>query len=122
MADNDPTKTGGLFIGRRPGTQPMRYREQPVQASESRRRADSLFAGLILAAMTLLCVTLWGPQPAGWLWLGSQINHESGSVSLGLLVSFAGMILTMVGTIALAMRLDYAWKLVRRAGGHEQKN
>ena len=46
-----------------------------------------------------------------------EYNHAADSVSLGLLVSFGGMILTMVGTIAVAMRLDHAWKLVRRAGG-----
>jgi hypothetical protein len=31
------------------------------------------------------------------------------------------MLLTILGTIALAMRLDRIWKLVRRASGHKQK-
>ena len=122
MPDNDPTKTGGLFIGRRPGTHPMRYRDKPVTAGETRRRLDSPLAAVILVAETLLCLTLWGPQPTGWLWIGSQLNHETNSVSLGIAVAFIGMILTMVATIGLTMRLDHAWKLVRRAGGHEQKD
>ena len=29
MASNDPTETGGLFIGRRPGTAPLRYSKRP---------------------------------------------------------------------------------------------
>ena len=67
MASNDPTETGGLFIGRRPGTAPLRYRDVPVQAGIARRRADSMLAGGILTLEALLLSTLWGPQPAGWL-------------------------------------------------------
>jgi hypothetical protein len=121
LPKNDPSNTGGLFIGRRPGTGPVRYRDQPVTAGGSRRRVDSLLAGAILVVETLICATLWGPQPAGWLWIGSQLYHESGSVGLGIVVAFAGMLFTIMLTLAVAMRLDRAWKLVRRAAGREQK-
>lgn len=82
---------------------------------------DSLFAFSILALETLLCATLWGPQPAGWLWVGSQVNYQTGSVVVGLLTAFAGMLTTIMVTIAIAMRLDRVWKLARRAAGYEQK-
>jgi hypothetical protein len=36
LASNDPTDTGGLFIGRRPGTGPVRY--HAVEPSSQRRR------------------------------------------------------------------------------------
>jgi hypothetical protein len=121
MAKNDPTNTGGLFIGRRPGTGPLRYRRRPARAGGARRRTDSILAGAILTVESLLCLTLWGPQPAGWLWIGAQLDHKADSVTLGISVAFIGMILTMIGTIGLAMRLDHAWKLVRRASGNEQK-
>ena len=121
MASNDPTDTGGLFVGRRPGTAPLKYRAQPVTAGQGRRTADKLLAGLILTAETLLCLTLWGPQPAAWLWVGSQVDYKTGSVALGILVAFAGMLTTLFMTLALARRLDYAWRLVRRAAGYEQK-
>jgi len=121
MAKNDPTNTGGLFVGRRPGTGPLRYRDKPVEAGDTRRRFDSLLSALVLVLETLLLLTLWGPQPAGWLWVGAQLDHKTDSVSLGIAVAFIGMILTMVGTISLAMRLDHFWKLTRRAGGYEQK-
>lgn len=121
MASNDPTETGGLFIGRRPGTAPLRYREPPQPAGRARRRFDAVLAGVILAVETLLLTTLWGPQPAAWLWVGSRIFHETDSIGIAILAAFAGMLTTIMGTLAIAMRLDRMWKIVRRAGGHEQK-
>jgi len=121
MPENDPTNTGGLFIGRRPGTAPLRYREPPPEPAEGRRRRDAVLAGAILAVELLVCATLWGPQPAAWLWVGSQVDHQTGNVALGIVTAFAGMLATMMATIAIAMRLDHAWKLVRRAAGYEQK-
>jgi hypothetical protein len=121
MPANDPTETGGLFIGRRPGTAPLRYRGRPATAEAARRRTDAVLAASILALEALLLATLWGPQPAGWLWIGSHIFHATGSVTFGILVAFLGMLLTIFSTIAVAMRLDRAWKLVRRASGHDQE-
>ena len=122
MASNDPTETGGLFIGRRPGTAPLRYRGTPVPAGPVRRRVDAVVAAGILAVETLLLSTLWGPQPGGWLWIGAHIFHSTGSVTFGILVAFLGMLMTILITIRLAMVLDRTWKLVRRASGHEQKS
>jgi hypothetical protein len=121
MANNDPSTTGGLFIGRRPGTGPLRYRTRPAAASAARRRLDAMLAAAILALETLVCLTLWGPLPAGWLWIGSQVDYQTGNVVAGILTAFVGMLITMLMTLAIAMRLDRAWKLVRRASGYEQK-
>src|ERR671930_134722 len=44
MASNDPTDTGGLFIGRRPGTAPVRWRHDIEAPSERRRRAGNILA------------------------------------------------------------------------------
>jgi hypothetical protein len=121
MAKNDPTDTGGLFVGRRPGTGPVRFRERPVTAGESRRRIDAAGANVVLALEVLVCLTLWGPQPMAWLWVGSQVDYRTGSVSAGIVVAFAGMLLTLMGTLAVLKRIDHWWKLMRRAAGHEQK-
>jgi hypothetical protein len=121
VARNDPTDTGGLFIGRRPGTAPLRYRATPVTAGASRRTADRLLAAGLLVIETLLCVSLFGPQPIGWLWVGSQVNYDTHSVSAGILSAFVGMLATLMITLALARRVDHAWRLVRRAAGYEQK-
>jgi hypothetical protein len=122
MPQNDPTDTGGLFIGRRPGTAPLRYRKRPDAPDKKRRRIDAVLAGAILVVETLLCATLWGPQPAAWLWLGSQLYHETDSIGLAILLAFAGMLTTILGTLAIAMRLDRVWKILRRASGHEQQS
>lgn len=121
MASNDPTDTGGLFVGRRPGTAPLRWRAPARQASRGRQRFDRLLAAVILLAETMLCLTLFGPQPAGWLWVGSQVEYLTGYVTAGIATVFLGCILTLFLTLALAKRLDHAWKVVRRAGGHDQQ-
>ena len=121
MPLNDPTDTGGLFVGRRPGTRPIRYRETPVTGGTTRRRADDWLARAILVVEVLLCLTLWGPQPVGWLWVGSQVNYWSGSVFLGIVVAFFGVMATLFLTLALCTRLDRVWRLLRRAAGHDQR-
>jgi hypothetical protein len=121
VARNDPTDTGGLFIGRRPGTGPLRYRAAPERGGAGRRRADAVLAAAVLAFETLICLTLWGPQPVAWLWVGSQVDYQTGSVSLGIATAFAGMIGTLMLTLAIAARLDRWWRILRRAAGHEQQ-
>jgi hypothetical protein len=121
MASNDPTDTGGLFVGRRPGTGPLRYRGTPTRGGAGRRTFDSVLAALILFVETVLCVSLWGPQPLGWLWVGSQVDYLTGSVIAGITVAFVGMLLTLFVTLMIAKRLDHMWRLVRRAAGHPQR-
>jgi hypothetical protein len=121
MPRNDPTDTGGLFIGRRPGTGPLKYRGTPERGGPKRRRADDAMAALVFVLVVLLCLTLWGPQPVAWLWVGSQVDYRTGSVSAGIAVAFAGMIGTLMLTLAIATRLDRAWRILRRAAGHEQR-
>jgi fumarate reductase subunit D len=120
LASNDPTDTGGLFIGRRPGTAPVRYRSVEP-SSERRRRADGLLAHALLAVELLLCLTLFGPQPLGWLWVGSQVDYLSGYVTAGIGTILIGCLISLMLTMALAKRVDHAWKLVRRAAGHRQE-
>ena len=121
MASNDPTDTGGLFIGRRPGTGPLRYRGTPTPGGAGRRTADRFLAFFLLAIETLLCLSLWGPQPIGWLWVGSQVDYKLDSVEAGITVAFVGMLATLFITLAIAKRIDHAWRLVRRAAGYEQR-
>ena len=122
MPRNDPTDTGGLFIGRRPGTAPLRYRVAPQRGSAGRRRLDAIIAAGVLVLEALVCLTLWGPQPVAWLWVGSQVDYRTDSVTLGIAVAFAGMLATLMLTLALATRMDRAWRILRRAAGHEQQD
>jgi hypothetical protein len=117
----DPTDTGGLFVGRRPGTAPTRYGAPPERGSARRRRADALLAHAILAAMVLANLLFWGPIPVAGLWLASQVQFHSGSVSLGILAGFAAILAALFGGLALLKRVDRAWIVVRRAAGVDQR-
>ncbi|MBA2514430.1 MAG: hypothetical protein H0V26_08900 [Solirubrobacterales bacterium] len=120
MARNDPTDTGGLFIGRRPGTGPLKYRQLP-EPDERRMRVDGVLANLVLALEIVLCLSLWGPQPVAWLWVGSQVDYVTGSVMAGIVIAFAGLLASLMVTLAIATRLDGAWRILRRAAGHGQQ-
>jgi hypothetical protein len=121
MASNDPTDTGGLFIGRRPGTRPVRFRDVPASVRRMRREGDRLLAYLLLLVETLLCLTVWGPQPAAALWFGSHVQFRTDSVTLGIVAAFVLMLITLFTTLMIARRVDHAWKLVRRAAGIRQE-
>jgi hypothetical protein len=117
----DPSDTGGLFVGRRPGTAPLRFRKLPQRGSEARQRVDGSLAGFLFAAMTVLSLLCWGPIPIACLWIGSEVNYLTGSVSFGILVAFAALLALLFGVLAILRRLDQAWILVRRAAGHDQR-
>jgi hypothetical protein len=121
MASNDPTDTGGLFVGRRPGTRPVRFRDVPADVARRRREGDRLLAYLLLAIEILVCLTIWGPQPAAALWFGSHVQYWTGSVSIGILGAFVLLLITLFATLMIARRVDHAWKLVRRAAGIRQE-
>lgn len=118
---SDPSDTGGLFISRRPGTGPIHYRESPRPPSEARQHLDGLLSVLLLSAITAVSLFCWGPIPLASLWLGSRADYLTGSVSLGLLVSFAALFAFLLGALSVLLRLDQAWLLTRRAAGHDQR-
>ncbi len=121
MASNDPTDTGGLFIGRRPGTAPVRFPDLPADVQPSRKRRDGLLAHGLLALELVMCLSLFGPQPAAWLWVGSQVQYLTGYVTAGISTIMLGCLASLMLTMAGAKRVDHAWKLVRRAAGHRQE-
>src|SRR4051812_10191881 len=99
---NDPTDTGGLFIGRRPGTGPLHYRGDPERAGGRRQRVDGLLAAAVLALEALLCLSVWGPQPLGWLWIGSQAGGATHSKMLGGAIALFGIPAPTFLTLPLA--------------------
>jgi hypothetical protein len=118
----DPTETGGLFVGRRPGTAPTRFRALPERGSSSRQRIDNTLAKLLLVAMIVGSLLCWGPIPLACLWISAQANYLTGSVSFGVLIALVALVVLLFGTLMLLRRLDNAWILVRRAAGHDQRN
>src|SRR5450631_1686094 len=112
---SDPSENGGLFVGRRPGTAPVRFRTLPHRGGDLRQRADWSFAGILLTGIIVLSLLCWGPIPLACLWIGSRADYLSGSVSFGILASFVGLFVLLFGTLSILRRLDQAWILVRRA-------
>jgi hypothetical protein len=119
---SDPSDTGGLFVGRRPGTALTRYAAPPQPDGALRRRADGMLSHLLFTAMVLISVLCWGPIPIGCLWLGSRANYLSGNVEIGIVVSFGSAGVALFGALKVMQRIDGAWVLVRRAAGHDQRN
>src|SRR4051794_8566124 len=117
----DPSDNGGLFIGRRPGTRPIKYRAIPERGDPRRRRIDKVLAAGILVLETLIGVSFWGPIPAGCLWIGSRFAYWTDSTGVGIATAFAAMLFALFVGLALMKRLDQTWILVRRASGIDQR-
>lgn len=118
----DPTDNGGLFVGRRPGTAPIRFRTLPQRGSHARQRIDNNLARLLFAAMVFGSLLCWVPIPLACLWVGAQVNYLTGSVSFGVLMALVALFVLLFGTLMVLRRLDSAWILVRRAAGHDQRS
>jgi hypothetical protein len=121
MARDDPTDTGGMFIGRRPGTAPVRFRSARVEPTRGRRQFDRVLAYGLLALELFLCLSLFVPQPLFWMWVGGHVQYWTGYVTPAITATMAGCIFSLFVTMAIAKRVDHAWKLVRRAAGHRQE-
>jgi uncharacterized membrane protein len=117
----DPTDNGGLFVGRRPGTAPVKYRSLPQRGSDRRRRVDTWLAGALMALMVFVCLLFFGPVPVAWLWIASRVQYALDTVSVAIFVAFLGMLLTLLGGLRILRRLDLTWILVRRAAGVDQR-
>jgi len=117
----DPTDNGGLFVGRRPGTAPVKYRALPQRGTRKRAVIDRWLSAAILVAMVFVCLLFFGPIPVAWLWIASRVQYWFGTVSLAILVAFVGMLLTLMLGLRVLRRLDLTWILVRRAAGVDQR-
>jgi hypothetical protein len=121
VARTDPTDNGGLFVGRRPGTAPVKYRALPQRGTHKRQMVDRWLAVGILAAMVFVSLLFFGPVPVAWLWIASRVQYWLGTVSVAIFVAFLGMLLTLLLGLRILRRLDLTWILVRRAAGVDQR-
>src|SRR3954454_13375758 len=76
--------------------------------------ASALVTGVIMVGASLL---LWIGVPAGWLWIGSQIQGETGSVGTAILVMLVGVIVSIVAIAWLLSRLNHVHEQLREARG-----
>ena len=117
----DPTDNGGLFIGRRPGTAPVKYRALPQRGTRKRQVIDRWLAAAILVVMVFVCLLFFGPIPVGWLWIASRVQCWFDTITLAIFAAFLGMMLTLLLGLKVLRRLDLTWILVRRAAGVDQR-
>ena len=56
-----------------------------------------------------LCLSIFGPQPLAWLWIGSQVDFATDSLASGLAVAFIGSAMTIIATVWAGKRLERVW-------------
>jgi hypothetical protein len=71
---------------------------------------NSLAKGALIAVMAVGSIFLWIGIPVGWLWIGSQLQSDSGQASFGLYLGIlVGIILSMVVVGKFLWRLNGAY-------------
>ncbi len=118
----DPSDNGGLFLGRRPGTAPIRFRNPLRRGGPARQRVDGYLAAATLATTVSLGLLCWGPIPLACLWVGSRVQYLTGSVSLGIAASFGMLLALLFGALQTMHDVDRLWIILRRAAGHDQRS
>jgi hypothetical protein len=104
----------------------IRERETAAEARES----DSLGAGVralnygasaILTGVIMVgaSLALWIGVPAGWLWIGSQVQGSTGSVGTAIAVMLVGAIVSIVALAWVLGRLNRVHEHLRAARGAE---
>lgn len=76
-------------------------------------------AFLLLAMMFLASLVLWIGIPAGWLYIGSQVQGATGSLGTALAVIAAGILVSIAIVVALLGWLSRRHSHVREARGLE---
>jgi hypothetical protein len=79
--------------------------------------ASAVLTGVIMVGASL---ALWIGVPAGWLWIGSQIQGSTGNVGTAIAVMLAGAIISIVALAWVLGRLNRVHEHLRAARGAEQ--
>src|SRR3954453_12623099 len=78
--------------------------------------ASAVLTGVIMVGASLL---LWIGVPAGWLWIGSQIQGSTGSVGTAIAVMLVGAVISIVALAWVLGRLNRVHEHLRAARGAE---
>jgi hypothetical protein len=76
-----------------------------------RLRSIPITAGTIAVGLIelLLCLSIFGPQPLAWLWVGSQVDFATDSLMAGMATAFIGSVVTICATVWIARRIEAFW-------------
>ena len=99
----------------------MRYREVEP-SSERRKHADALLAhGLLAIELRAVPLAVRAAAARRGSGSGRRCSTRPGTSPPGIGTILLGCLASLMLTMALAKRVDHAWKLVRRAAGHRQE-
>src|SRR5260221_11411606 len=76
--------------------------------------ASAVLTGVILVGASLL---LWIGVPAGWLWIGSQVQGSTGNVGTAIAVMLVGAIASIVAIAWVLGALNRVHERLREARG-----
>ena len=76
--------------------------------------ASALLTGVIMVGASLL---LWIGVPAGWLWIGSQIQGSTGNLGAAILAMLVGVIVSIIAIAWVLGRLNRVHENLREARG-----
>src|SRR3954469_10769185 len=76
--------------------------------------ASAVLTGVIMVGASLL---LWIGVPAGWLWIGSQIQGSTGSIGTAIAVMLVGVIVSIIALAWVLGRLNHVHENLRQARG-----
>jgi hypothetical protein len=76
--------------------------------------ASAMLTGVIMVGASLL---LWIGVPAGWLWIGSQVQGSTGSVGTAIAVMLVGAVVSIVALAWVLGRLNRVHEHLREARG-----
>jgi hypothetical protein len=78
--------------------------------------ASAVLTGVIMVGASLL---LWIGVPAGWLWIGSQIQGSTGNIGTAIAVMLIGAVVSIVALAWVLGRLNRVHEHLRQARGAE---
>jgi hypothetical protein len=73
--------------------------------------------GLVMLIMLIGSFGLWVGTPLGWLWIGSQIEGATDSLSTALGAMAVGVLVTVTALAALLAKLSNTYRANRQARG-----
>ena len=76
--------------------------------------ASALLTGVIMVGASLL---LWIGVPAGWLWIGSQVQGSTGSIGTAIAVMLVGAIVSIIAIAWVLGRLNRVHEHLREQRG-----
>jgi hypothetical protein len=101
---------------RETGDEARERRDLGVGARALNYGASAVLTGVIMVGASL---ALWIGVPAGWLWIGSQVQGSTGNVGTAIAVMLIGAIVSIVALAWVLGRLNRVHEHLRQQRGAE---